>query len=44
MKWNLFDSVAILAFLLAFALRFDKEMIPVTHAVYSTDICYWYIR
>lgn len=41
-KWHLFDSIAIVIFLFAFGLRFEKAMIPYTHAIYSTDICYWY--
>lgn len=43
-KWNVFDSLAIVAFLISFALRFEPGMIPYVHASYSTIICYWYIR
>ncbi len=43
-KWRIFDAIAILCFACAFAVRFDPSMIPVTHASYSTIICYWYIR
>ena len=43
-KWNVFDSIAIIIYFIAFAMRFSPPMVTYTHAIYATGVCYWYIR
>lgn len=43
-KWNIFDCFAISTFLVAFGMRFASHMIPYSHAIYATGVCYWYVR
>ena len=41
-KWNLCDTIAIVVFLVAFALRLiDAQLIKYAHVTYGTIITYW---
>ena len=44
-KWNLFDVIAIVMFLVAFNMRvIEVQQIKYSRVIYVSTITYWYIR